>query len=259
MAIGWQHYGAPATSTGTFSTILPIVLWICTIGWQAFGAARPTQVTQEEYDNKEWRALGGVRREFCECGAGWSHETWPCVYISQQAARRNARAASRKSSPGIAAPAGPPRAIQPDSRARLSRCACRPSRDGRRQHLASGGHGVSPGPPRLAARPSQRNRPASNPPAGRRWAASLQQARFCLSGASRLRFGHLERRESTHCWRMGRLGLQAGAMPPIRWPSRETLNSGLVLVEVPQGEREPQNWRRGEFRRPLARTGTGTD
>lgn len=48
-----------------------------------------------------------------------------------------------------------------------------------------------------AWRPSQRHRPASCPPAGRRRAASPQQARFRLSGAFRLRFGYPERQEST--------------------------------------------------------------
>jgi hypothetical protein len=44
----------------------------------------------------EERALGGMWREYCLHRAGWSYETWPCVYISHQAPRWNARAAGGK-------------------------------------------------------------------------------------------------------------------------------------------------------------------
>src|SRR5208337_216055 len=94
-------------------------------------------------------------------------------------------------------------------------------RAGRRQHLAFGGHVLSPGAPRLAAQQKQHNRYMSSPPqshqtylenmywaelaarcapAGVRnlsWAASLQRACCCLLGGFRIWFGYLERR---HTW-----------------------------------------------------------
>jgi hypothetical protein len=99
-----------------------------------------------------------------------------CTFSTKPRAGRPASAAA---SPGVAAPV-----IPPASRARLSRCACGPARDGGRRHLASGGHGLSPGAPRLAAQPGQRNRPWTHPPAAWRWAASLSRSFLAYRGAA---------------------------------------------------------------------------
>ncbi len=91
-------------------------------------------------------------------------------------------------------------------------------RTGRRQHLAFGGHVLSPGVPHLAAQQKRHNRCLPYPPPSRKtgletmdwaaptarcapaclrisdWAASTKRACFCLLGG----FGYLERRFSTH-------------------------------------------------------------
>jgi hypothetical protein len=63
----------------------------------------PRKLASKRWENKGARA-GVARHEgLARTDVGWCHEIQPCEDIGRQAARRNANAAARKTSPGIAA------------------------------------------------------------------------------------------------------------------------------------------------------------
>ena len=100
-------------------------IWPCRAGRQG-----PHKLPGEGCENGDAGA-GVLRRGFARADVGWCYEICLCVDICRRAARRNASAAARKTSPGIAAPAGVPRPVPPsrhahfpNRQAHLARHAC---------------------------------------------------------------------------------------------------------------------------------------
>ena len=146
----------------------------------------PHKLASKRWENKGARA-GVARHEgFARADVGWCHEIRPCVDIGRQAARRNASAAARKTNPAIAALA----CVRVLFR-QTGKCILRAMlAAGRRQHLAFGEHGSSPGA-HLAAKPKRHNRrlvipaaiPKSRPWKNMYWAALIaRRAPACLRG-----------------------------------------------------------------------------
>ena len=146
----------------------------------------PHKLGGKRSENKRARA-GVARHEVLRVAdVGWCHEIRPCADIGRQAARRNARAAARKTNPGIAAPACVRALFRQTGKSILRAMLA----GGRRQHLAFGKHGSSPGA-HLAAKTRRHNRrpdipaaiPKSRPWKGMYWAGLIaRRAPACLGG-----------------------------------------------------------------------------
>jgi len=152
------------------------------------GAVRqgPRKLASKRWENKG--ASAGVARHegLARADVGWCHEIQPCEDIGRQAARRNANAAARKTSPGIAALA----CVRVLFR-QTGKCILRAMLvAGRRQHFTLGEHGSSPGA-HLAAKPRRHRRlviPAASPRPRKNvyWAAPIaRRALACLLGLGR--------------------------------------------------------------------------
>jgi hypothetical protein len=151
------------------------------------GKTSSAQVFQASNGRTQMRMLECRGTSFASADVGWCHEIRPRVDIGRLPARRNARAAARKTNPGIAAPACVPRPV-PNGHVQLPRHACvlpRPT-----PPASCVWRTCRPGFPYLAAQPKRHNRRLSYPPPSHKarlgnmyWAALIAWcAPVCLRG-----------------------------------------------------------------------------